>query len=286
MTRLHFLLLAVALTPIQANATLSWTFSGSGGVFTTKTFTGSDNKTVTVNAYSTTNDVPPDPNNYYDPNNTLGDKFETAKFGVWNGIGVYDKDGSYDTTDSPHHAFDNDGGTNNAPDEFPDGDVDAAVFKFDQDTTLTSISIGWKYSDADLSVLAYTGNDDPLASITDYTFSDLLTHGWTLVGNYANLVTSGARAINSAQISSSYWLISAYTSCANGTESNSTKCIEDASNSGLDFGNDYFKISGLTGEIGQPPQGNTGSVPEPSSLWLLAGGLMGWRLNRRKGFLA
>jgi hypothetical protein len=80
-----------------------------------------------------------------------------------------------------------------------------------------------------------------------------------------------AKNINSIGKSSSYWLVSAYTSVAGSGNDSDTN---------LDFGNDYFKISSLTGIPGTSNNPPSNGVPEPSSLVLLVGGLMGWRLTR------
>ncbi|OAI14035.1 hypothetical protein A1359_01110 [Methylomonas lenta] len=264
--------IAAMLTPLSANATLSWSFTGSGQNYGSQhTFSGSSGAgSVSVSAFSTTLD-------------SSGDKFETGTLGSWSGgIGVQSQeDGSFGS--SPHHAFDNDGGANTTSDEGPGGDVDAAIFAFDQSVSLTSLSIGWDGTnpdyDADISVLAYTGSGGP-ASILGKTFTQLLSSGWQLIGNYSELdhPSNPTASINASNVSSSYWLVSAYTSCANANSSNSYVCVPD-SNGSLDFGDDFFKISGLTGTVGGG-SGNTGSVPEPSSLLLFTGGLLGWRLNR------
>lgn len=275
---LKYLLLIPALVfvSLPVHATLSWNFTGSGNNYGSQhTFSGSSGAgNVTVYAFSTTDDT------------TSGDKFETGTLGSWSGgIGIQsNEDGSFGS--SPHHAFDNDGGygTNSeTPDEAPDGDVDAAVFQFDQSVTLTSISLGWSQYDSDISILAYnpTNQDPSTPTITGKTFSDLIATGWQLVGNYADVAPGGSgSAAISTSASSSYWLVSAFTTCANATRTDSTCSSGPSANGGsLDFGNDYFKIASLGGLINTPQ--TSGSAPEPSSLFLLTGGLMGWRLTRR-----
>lgn len=267
MNKFNLLLLAAALAPLSAQATVnySWSFTtwnetnyGSQGSFAGSSGAGS----VTVSAFSTTADY------------SGGiDRFEAGTLGSWSGgIGVSSaEDGAFGS--SPNHAFDNDG---NTTDEKPAGDVDAAVFAFNQSISLTSLSLGWIYNDADVSVLAYTGNTGTMSNpedITGKTFTELLSSGWEFVGNYMNVQNElNDTATITTDKSSSYWLVSAYTSCAN------NGCDSYDSN----FGNDYFKISSLgakTTSGGGGGGGNNG-VPEPSSLLLLAGGLLGWRLNR------
>lgn len=296
MFKINLLLIAIALSPLPASATLSWNFAGSGNNYGSQhTFTGSSGAgNVTVYAYSTTNDSTTDPTNpsgastLNDPNNTYIDRFATGTLGAWSGgIGVQSaEDGTFGS--SPHHAFDNDGGNGNdseTPDEAPDGDVDAALFQFDQSVTLTNISLGWSQYDSDLSILAYipTNADPTVPTILDKTFSDLLASGWQLVGNYADVAPggSGSAAISTA-VSSSYWLVSAFTTCANATRADSTCTAGPSANGGsLDFGNDYFKISSLTGNFSTTSGGNNG-VPEPSIYLLLSIGLLGWRMNSNR----
>lgn len=266
MNKFNLLLLAAVLAPLPAHATVNWSFTTPGTVnYGSQGTFNSSAGAVTVSAFSTTG-----------ANGTGGNPtFATGILGSWSGgIGVTGaEDGGFYS--DPHHAFDNDGGNNNSrDDEKPAGDVDAAVFAFDQSISLTSLSLGYIYKDADLSVLAYTGNTGSMNNpedITGKTFTDLLNNGWEFIGNYMNVYNMpGDTATITTDKSSSYWLVSAYTSCANGN------CDSGDTN----FGNDFFKISGLGGNVNTNGGGGGSSVPEPSSLLLLAGGLLGWRLNR------
>lgn len=258
----------LSILPLSAQATIETTWS-----LTSSTLPGG---ITSAQAFSTAQTT----------STTGGAKFQSAALQSWgsSGLGVAST-GDYvnGTVYSPDHAFDNDGRGGNSSgqrtDYGIDGAVDAALFSFAQSVQLTQLSVGWIGSassytspDADLSVLAYTRDNAVItdANILNKSFADLLNDGWEFIGSYN--MTYAAKDINSIERSSSYWLISAYTAAAgSGNDSDSA----------LDFNNDYFKLASLTGVPGSSGgSSNNGSVPEPSSLLLLAGGILGWRLNR------
>lgn len=293
MNRTYLLLTALLTVPFSAQATVSktWTFSGTSAP---------GNGLSSMTAYAT------------QAITGGGATFQTTgvSFGYYSGgLGVGSpSDYISGSLKTPDHAFDNNGaagntnlydcmgggGSSGSPDCSPNGAVDAAVFKFDTNTTLTGVNIGYKSGDADISVLAYTGTNAATEAndLTNKTFAWLLSHSWTFVGNYADLAagTTSAytKAINglkagapasAAPVSSSYWLISAYTSSAGNTVGNNGN--GNGNTTGLDFGNDYFKIHSLTGTPGNPGVQQSGSAPEPTSLLLLVSGMLGWRMSRR-----
>ena len=133
---------------------------------------------------------------------------------------------------------------------------------------MNALNLGFKGADSDLTVLAY--RPDPNLGQPNSPnwlgapYSSLLTNGWKLVGNYADVAPNTARPVNPNSLSSSYWLIGAFNN-AFGTGPN------------LDIGNDYVRLLSVT----TTPAGPNG-VPEPSSVVLAAIALLGLSAVRRR----
>lgn len=185
-----------------------------------------------------------------------------------NGLGM-----ASDGSTAPNHAIDNNGNT------------EAVMLSFGQSVKLTSVGIGYKNTDADISIFRYTGTSvpPPNLNLVGASLANMASAGWSLVSNYANLTVDTSApftSVNAGGLSSSFWLISAYNaSYGNGTN--------------LDQGNDYFKLYGITTTCANGNTGATGTtacksgttsstVPEPGSLGLVAVGLLGLVGLRRR----
>lgn len=245
MPRIRLIVAGMLAFPLsQAQAAINWDFTPPTG--TSPIYADYNGTRATVSAFATGS------------TSSTTTNFQTASANSYGGgIGITNLTTAYDDSVAPNHAVDNNRG------------FEFALFSFSNiatgqaaSVTLNSLGIGYKDTDADVSILAYTGTGTP-TSLTSRSISSLLTNGWSLIGNYANLSTgdSNARTVNASSISSSYWLIGGYYGATN-------------TSAGLDSGNDYFKISGLGG-VAPPP--TSGAVPEPSALILMTLAFFAWK---------
>ncbi len=158
---------------------------------------------------------------------------------------------------SPEHAIDN------------DGFIDAVAYKFDNSTILQQVTIGWSSNDSDFSVLYYDGNGDAFASMQAWGTGavDFANSGWKLLNHY-NVAAQGDTDIlvnlNNTTVSSSFWMVTAYSSAFGG--------------SALDTKKDYFKLLSVGG-IREPERNET---PEPGALALAGLALAGIAVQRRR----
>ncbi|MDX2504300.1 MAG: PEP-CTERM sorting domain-containing protein [Gammaproteobacteria bacterium] len=162
---------------------------------------------------------------------------------------------------SPHHATD------------ANGKKEAILFSFSKSVELTKVTMGWKYNDADFSLLRFKSGD---SSIAGKSYSDLTsgTGSWELVGNYAysngkyndsHSLTANVNPTDGSgnRQSSSLWLVAALNSAHNA--------------GGWSTNNDYFKLKSLVANY-TPPTG----VPEPSTLALMSISITAFGFTQRR----
>lgn len=256
---LHALAIGTAFFAASASASIQYNFSASANPFSSGT-------EVSGHTFSGTGGGPNAQVSGWSSSGA-GATLESAQIFSWNGLGV-DHDGCCNNTTDDHHSTDNAG----------TGD-DAILISFADDIELTGLSLGWWGNDYDLSVLAYTPNTAP--SLTGETYGSMTSGGWEVIDHISNVEfstnsTTGHKeaSIDSNGTSSSYWIVAAYldTSVV-GQPLNWTRP------SMLAEGNDYFKLTTLSGKAPRTPP-STG-VPEPSTILLLGLGLLAiWHYKR------
>ena len=187
-------------------------------------------------------------------------KFATASIGYFPsaGLGIIAKN---ETSAGSQHAIDNKGGT------------DAFLINFGSSNfALNQISIGWRDTDADVSILRYTGATSPFLGNSTVANLDNAA-GWDWVGNYSTLATSSILNFNNEGTvkTAAWWLVSAYNSAYTGVPASGS----------LNNANDYFKINGFGGNLATvtPPAND---VPEPGTFALFGIALLGFAAARRK----
>lgn len=282
----QMLLLALAAigsgAGFTAHATTTWTFNvpaptgspctvtGSGaGNFVQCNPNGGGAPKVVATAWANTSGVGSG------TTNTSGAGLQTATvagFGS-SGLGVRNQAAAdLNEGTSPEHAIDNNFRNSSTTTILSTAAVyDSILLSFDTAVAMTGITIGWGPGDADLTVSAYLGVGAP--TLAGRTYGNLTAAGWTYVEHEANMVSGTQRLINgatgtangvsAATVTSRYWMISAYNPTRGG----------DTSISGLNVGNDYFKLLSVAAATSSPPA--PGGVPEPAALSLIGVAALG-----------
>lgn len=211
--------------------------------------------------------------------NTSGATLATGTVAVFSGGLGINNGLSADTNEgaSPEHAIDNNFRNSSTTTISSTRAVyDSVLLSFDTAVQLTGITLGWTQTDADLTVSAYLGTGAP--TLAGRTYGGLTSAGWTYVEHESNVTagtqrlvngaTGNADGVSAATVSSKYWMISAY----NPLRGNPV--------TGLDVGNDYFKLLSVAAASTSPPA--PGGVPEPAALSLIAVAALGGTVASRR----
>lgn len=162
---------------------------------------------------------------------TTGTAFAAAAVNQWgtaSGFGVRNT-AEPGGSAAPDHSLDNSNGS------------DLLLLSFTSTQVLKTVTLGWSGTDGDFQLLRWAGAGAATA-IAGRTSAQLLTDGWGLVStvNGAASISSpdAVYNVNAGNLSSSYWLISAFNSAFGG--------------SGATVGIDAIKVLGVTAAVSEP----------------------------------
>ena len=247
---------AAALVFANLAGAATWNFANNGVAVS-----GSNSTSATVSGFAIANNSSGVINS--------GSTFAAAALSNQGGSGRGMSTGT--DSGSPTHAIDNNGNT------------ELMAINFGTKVDLDSVTIGWSSTDADISVLAYTGAGTPTNlsgqsnPIAGRSVSNLLANGWSLIGHYAGVASSSAQtlAVNAGNITSSWWLVSAFNSGFGGNTS------------GFNNNNDYVKLLAVAGSAAAPcvpgaPGCGGQQVSEPATLALFGLAALGIVAARRR----
>lgn len=282
----------IATAPVQAASSWSFTTGGTeanaNSFGNTRTYSAGTNQNVTISAWSDTK------NATINGQTVTNAYIEKAYLGSYSGgLGVTNQDGASGAGDNDKTStknFNEGEGTianSSVPGHTMDNlnRYDSMLFDFGtgKSVALNSVTVGWWYSDSDITVLAYTGTGTPTFVSANQGYASLLSSGWSVVkasagttgtANYSNAAgnllqqnTDASKyvplVVNDLNISARYWLVGALNTLVQTLPGSPS----------VNGGNDYVKIAAITASY---------DTPEPSSIVLASGALAGAVLMRRR----